>query len=232
MQRKNIYDQVYSHQDLIERCGGKKVPMATAFLVQNPSRADTMWKFNDIHVMSPWKHMKTPWNSEMSPVSATLGSSYARSVRGSWRTWSRNWKSRQLRHEETMLMSTRMGLWPIFDDIWGSGIYKKQPQSTTNTKDMIMTDIFGDRGSIKNNHSSTKKKWPVLGMGLARQLATGSSDSLPCNSDPVRPTVFQPVSQLKILRKWDASCWSGDLSLTAKLSVEIHQHSFGGLCRL
>lgn len=81
MQRKNIYDQVYSHQDLIERCGGKKVPMATAFLVQNPSRADTMWKFNDIHVMSPWKHMKTPWNSEMSPVSTTLGSSYARSDR-------------------------------------------------------------------------------------------------------------------------------------------------------
>ena len=31
---------------------------ATAFLV-NPSRADTIWKCNDIHVMSPWQHMKT-----------------------------------------------------------------------------------------------------------------------------------------------------------------------------
>lgn len=70
-----------------------------------------------------------------------------------------------------------MGLWPIF----GDGIY----YTTTNTKDM------------------TRK---ATRMGLATQLATGSSDSLPCSNDPVRPTVFQPVSQLK-------TCWSGDLSL-------------------
>jgi len=77
---------------------------------------------------------------------------------------------------------------------------------------MTIYDRYLGIGEKNYTTTNTKKEWPAR-MGLATQLATGSSDSLPCSNDPVRPTVFQPVSQLKILRRWDASCWSGDLSL-------------------
>jgi hypothetical protein len=103
---------------------------ATTFLVQNPSRADTIWKFNDIHVMPPWKLIWKPWNSEMSPVSTTLGS--LRRLRTIWPSGEA---------EEPGAETEKVGSWDT-KKLWC------QPEWDYDH----LWPIFGDRGKKLYNH--------------------------------------------------------------------------------